>query len=132
MRRRSLPQIQENLAVAAKYRIENYHQQILKWRETLSDQQWERTHVLIPGSPMARKNSLAVQYFAKLFGERGEGRRIIYAESLFAESQAINLLGTHLLDTQIGIDFFADPWRMHRDALGTATAKYLETLRFDN
>lgn len=126
----SVRQIQENLAVATKYRIDNYHRQALKWRKMLSDEQWARLHVLIPGSPMARKDSLAVQYFAKLFGERGEGSRIVYAESLFAEPAALNLLGTHLFDSQIGEAFFSDRWRMHRDVLGTATAKYLETLRF--
>ena len=127
----SVRQIQENLEAAAKYQIDNYHQQVLEWRKSLSDEQWARLHILIPGSPMARRDSLAVQYFAKLLGERGESRRIVYAESLFAESQAMNRLGTHFFDTQIGVDFFSDRWRMHRDVLGTATAKYLETLEFD-
>ena len=124
-----VPQIQENLEVTAKYRVDNYHQQMRKWKKSLSDEQWKNLLILIPGSPLVRKDSLAVQYFAHLFGERGEGSRIVYAESLFAESQAMNRLGTHLFDTQIGVDFFGDPWRMHRDVLGTATAKYLETLK---
>ena len=127
----SLPQIQENLEEASKYRIDNYHFQALEWRKMLGPDQWARMHVLIPGATMSRVNNLAVQYFAKLLGERGESRRIIYAESRFAESQALELLGTHLFDTQIGIDFFSNPWRMHRDALGTSAARYLETMQFD-
>ncbi len=127
----SLPQIQENLEEASKYRIDNYHFQALEWRKMLGPDQWARMHVLIPGATMSRVNHLAVQYFAKLLGERGESRRIIYAESRFAESQALDLLGTHLFDTQIGIAFFSDPWRMHRDALGTSAARYLETMEFD-
>ena len=80
---------------------------------------------------MPRQNHLAVQYFAKLLGEQGEGARIVYAESLFTESQALKRLGTHVLDTQIGRDMFGDPWRMHRDLLGVAAAEYLDQLSFD-
>ena len=128
--RQLVPQIQINLRAAAKLRIDNYHHQMLVWRKTLDADQWSQLRIVIPGAALPRQNSLAVQYFAKLLGERGEGRRIVYAESLFTESQALKLLGTHLLDTEIGVDFFSDPWRMHRDALGTAAAEYLEQLEF--
>ena len=43
----------------------------------------------------------------------------------------MDLLGTHLLDTDIGVAFFEDPWRMHRDLLGDAAATYIETLDFN-
>ena len=61
-------------------------------------------------------------------GEGGEGRRIIYAEALFDESKALDLLGTHLVDTRIGEAFFADPQRMHRDLLSDAAQSYLDML----
>ena len=123
-----LKPIQKNLDIAAKYRIDNYRDQISQWKNKLSDEQWSRLVFLIPGSPMARENNLAVQFCAKLIGEKGEGPRIVYAESLFDESAALLKLGTHLFDTQIGKDVFSDPWRMHRDALGPASARYLDII----
>ncbi len=84
------------------------------------------------GSQMPRKDNLAVQYFARLLGETGEGRRIIYAEAIFDEHRALNLLGTHLLDREIAASFFDDPLRMNRDLLGDAAAEYLRTLKIDS
>ena len=90
--------------------------------------EWKRLTVVVMGRQLPRKDNLAVQYFARLFGEPGEGRRIIYAEALFDEAKALDLLGTHLVDTRIGEAFFADPQRMHRDLLGEAAKVHLDTL----
>ena len=123
--------IQKNLELAAKYRIENYRNQIFQWRDELDEKEWSKLVFLIPGSSMARENNLAVQFCAKFLGEKGEGRRIVYAESMFDETAALLKLGTHLFDTQIGKDVFADPWRMHQDALGPASARYLDTISLE-
>jgi hypothetical protein len=69
-----------------------------------------------------------VQYFARLLGQSGEGRRIIYAESLFEEPRALDLLATHLVDSRIGVEFFNDPERMKRDLLSDAAQQYLPIL----
>ncbi len=58
-----------------------------------------------------------MQYLARLLREPGEGRRIIYAESMFDEQKALNLLGTHWLDASATI-FFGDSLRLHRDLQG--------------
>ena len=123
--------IQKNLELAAKYRIENYRNQIFQWRDELDEKEWSKLVFLVPGSPMARENNLAVQFCAKFLGEKGEGRRIVYAESMFDETAALLKLATHLFDTQIGKDVFADPWRMHQDALGPASARYLDTISLE-
>ena len=88
--------------------------------------------MIIPGAALPRKNSMAVQYFAKLLQEPGEGRRIIYAESQFEESRDLLLLGTHILDAEAARAFFNDPWRLQRDMLGAAADSYLDTLDFDD
>ena len=126
--RQNVVHAQANLDRAAAYRIDNYHAQAMAWRAELGTEQWAALRVVIPGSSMARRNSLTTQYFAKLLGEPGEGDRIVYAESLFDEERALNRLGTHVLDMQIGEDFFSDRWRMHRDALGSSAAHYLDAL----
>ena len=103
-----------------------------RWRRDISDDAWERLYVIIPGAAMPRKNNLAVGYFAKLFEQDGEGDRVIYAESQFEESQALKLLGTHLLDSRIGTVFFDDSSRMKRDLLGPFANAYLDALDFQN
>jgi hypothetical protein len=125
------PAIVQNAAEAARLRIDNYHSQMKRWRREVSVDEWRSLHVIIPGAAMPRKNSLAVSYFAKLFQQDGEGDRVIYAESQFEESQALTLLGTHLLDSRIGTVFFDDSSRMKRDLLGPFANAYLDALDFD-
>ena len=55
----------------------------------------------------------------------------MYAEALFDESRALNLLGSYQLDTVIGSDFFADPVSLHRDLLADGAAAHLKKMRFD-
>ena len=67
-------------------------------------------------------------YFLRLLREPREGRRVVYAESLWEEPEALDLLGTHLLDGSVGEAFFGDTMRMHRDLLGDAAKEYLPRL----
>ena len=126
------PQILENVQLAAKFRIDHFHRQMTAWKQTMREEEWDRLHIVVLGTAMPRKNNLAVQYFSKLLSVRGEGLTITYAESIFSNQRALQMLGTNLLDTQIGEGYFADPWRMHRDLLGNAAAVYLDgmTLAF--
>ncbi len=126
------PQILTNVQLAAKFRIDHFHRQMTAWKQTMRQEEWDRLHVVVLGASMPRKNNLAVQYFSKLLSVRGEGHKITYAESIFSNQRALQILGTNLLDTQIGEGYFADPWRMHRDLLGNAAAVYLDgtTLAF--
>jgi hypothetical protein len=125
------PLVLANVAEAARVQIDGYHAQVSTWRRKLSAEEWGKLRVVIMGSQMPRKDNLAVQTFARLLGETGEGRRIIYAEALSDEKRALNLLGTHLLDREIAAAFFDDPVRMNRDLLGDATLEYLRTLKID-
>lgn len=120
------PQILKNIKQAAKFRIDHFHRQMIVWKKTMPKEEWGRLHVVVLGAAMPRKNNLAVQYFSKLLGVRGEGLKITYAESMFSHQRALQILGTNLLDAQIGVGYFGDPWRMHRDLLGNAAAVYLD------
>jgi hypothetical protein len=71
---------------------------------------------------------VVMQYFLRLLHEPAEGGRVVYAETLWEESQAMDLLGTHLLDGSVGEAFFGDYMRMHRDLLGDAAKQYLPHL----
>ena len=125
------PAIIANAKQAVKIRIDNYQQQMLIWRSEMADTDWERLSIIVPGASLSRANSLAVSYFGKVLEQSGEGGRLIYAESRSDEEQAIELLGTHLLDAQIGEVFFDDVSRMKRDLLGPHANVYLDGLDFD-
>jgi hypothetical protein len=117
-----------NAADAAHAELDGLDKQVRAWRATLTANEWKELHVVIMGSALPRQGNLATQYFAHLLGEKGEGRRIVYAESIFEEAPALNLLGTHLLDTRIGSAFFDDAERMHRDLLSDAAREYLKRI----
>ncbi|MFL5340554.1 MAG: hypothetical protein ACJ8F7_10430 [Gemmataceae bacterium] len=113
-------------ADAAKLQIDGYHEALQEWKADLSADEWKKLKIVVMGSAMPRVGNLAVQYFAWLLREPGEGKRIIYAESLFEEDKALALLGTHQIDSDIGAAFFDDDQRMHRDLLADAAKEILK------
>lgn len=120
------PLVMANVSEAAQATLEAIDTVVQRWKQDLPAAEWKRLRVIVMGRQLPRKDSLAVQYFAWLFNTQGEGERIIYAEGIPDEEGAIKLLGTHLIDTQVGIDFFDDPIRMKRDLLGDAAKETLQ------
>ena len=126
--RECAPDLMQNTSEAALVRLEAYHRQMCAWRKVIEAEDWDRLRVVVTGAQMPRPGNLAVQYFARLLGESGEGKRIIYAEALFDETSALNLLGTHRLDASAAQAFFGDRSRLNRDLLADATPTALDTL----
>jgi len=122
------PAILASARDAARLRIDACHAAVTRWKRQLAPEEWGRLRVIVIGSQMPRKENLLVQYFARLLGEPGESKRIIYAESIYEEPRALNLLGTHLLDSAAAQAFFGDPHRLDSDLLGPAAREYLNTL----
>jgi hypothetical protein len=122
------PLVMENVTEATRAQLDATHAQVSAWRRDLSPQEWNQLHVLIIGPHMPREDLVVTQYFLRLLHEPREGRRVVYAESLWKEPQALDLLGTHLLDGSVGEAFFGDYMRMHRDLLGDAASQYLPRL----
>lgn len=125
------PLVLANATDAAAAQIEVYQKVLSQWRKQLTAEQWRRLKVVVIGSQMPRKGNLAVQYFAKLLGVSGEGERIVYAESLWEEKQALSLLGKYQLDRKAGVAFFDEPDRLARDLLADAAAEYLRKLKVE-
>lgn len=126
--RRMAPLLMENVTDAARAQLDAVHALVSKWRLELSSQEWSQLHVVIIGPHMPREDLVVMQYFLRLLHEPSEGRRVIYAESQWQESQALDLLGTHLVDGGVGEAFFGNYMRMHRDLLGDAAKRYLPRL----
>ena len=122
------PLVMENVTEATRAQLDATHAQVSAWRRDLSLEEWNGLHVLIIGPHMPREDLVVTQYFLRLLHEPREGRRVVYAESLWEEPKALDLLGTHLLDGSVGEAFFGDYLRMHRDLLGDAASQYLPHL----
>ncbi len=99
------------------------------WKENMPAEDWNRLHVVIMQPHMPRNENRTMLYFEKMLKQPYEGERIIYCEGSSDEEYAVNLIGTHVLDKHIAVDFFKDPWRMHRDLLGDAAKRYLKKHR---
>jgi hypothetical protein len=127
-RRRMRPLLEANAAEAARAQIDALQRQMKVWKGRLTDAEWGQLRVIVMGTQLPRQGNLAVQYFARLLGEAGEGGRVVYAEAIFDESRALDLLATRLIDTRIGTAFFEDASRMHRDLLSDAAKEYLDEL----
>jgi hypothetical protein len=126
--RNMAPLLMENVTEATRAQLDATHAQVSAWRRDLSQQEWNQLHVLIIGPHMPREDLAVTQYFLRLLHEPREGRRVVYAESLWEEPKALDLLGIHLLDGAVGEAFFGDYMRMHRDLLGAAASQYLPVL----
>ena len=122
------PLVMQNVTDATRAQLDATHARVSAWRRDLSPQEWDHLHVLIIGPHMPREDLVVTQYFLRLLHEPAEGGRVVYAESLWEEPQAMDLLGTHLLDGSVGEAFFGDYMRMHRDLLGDAAKQYLPRL----
>ena len=82
--------------------------------------------VIVTGDHQARRRSLPMQYFGKRFGDHSE-ERVLYAEGITDEKEALALIGIHRLDEHIAAAFFGDKKRLQRDVLGDAAAAQLQS-----
>ncbi|HEY9787727.1 MAG TPA: hypothetical protein V6D17_20230 [Candidatus Obscuribacterales bacterium] len=115
----------ENAYEAVSLQLENIDRQVMLWKSQLGPERWSRLHVIIVGGHMPREQQCSWQYFAKLLKEKKEGDRIVYSEGPAEDADALNLMGTHILDQSIAEYFFNDKWRMHRDLLSDGAKRYL-------
>lgn len=120
------PLLLANVADAAAVEMRELYTAVASWREQLSPSEWDALHVVMIGPHMPREQEISIQFFERLFHEPAEGRRIIYAEALWKEPDALNLLATHIVDEAAGEAFFGEPMRMHRDLLADAAKTYLD------
>lgn len=114
--RASRTDVVANGAAAARAQLITTHKQVMEWKKDMTAAEWAALTVVIPGNQTARVENAPVQYFARLFGETpGEGRRVVYTESLWEEDKALAQLGTLRLDGKLSVAVFGDPYRMYRD-----------------
>ena len=122
------PAVMSAAREAARAQLDGLDRAARRFRADLGEDAWSRAYVVVFGVRQARVDNLQYSYFRRAMGPDADGKRLIYAESIFEESKALDLLGSILLDRAIGIAFFDREYRMERDLLGDATAEYLPVL----
>jgi len=120
------PLLLANVADATAMEMRELYATAAAWQKQLTSKEWNALHVVMIGPHMPREQECSMQFFERLFREPEEGKRIIYAEALWNEKDALNLLATHLVDEAAGAAFFDEPMRMHRDLLADAARTYLD------
>jgi hypothetical protein len=127
--RASRPDVLANAAAAARAQLVAMHRQVMEWKKDMTAEEWGSLTVIVQGMQTPRVENVAVQYFARLFGETsGEGRRVVYAEGLGDEEKALNLLGTLRLDGRLSVAVFNDRFRMYRDLLADVARAVIDDL----
>jgi hypothetical protein len=120
------PLLLANVADATAMEMRDLYATAAAWQKQLTPAEWNALHMVMIGPHMPRDQECSIQFFERLFREPEEGRRIIYAEALWNEKDALSLLATHVVDEAAGEAFFGDPMRMHRDLLADAAKAYLD------
>jgi hypothetical protein len=120
------PVLMQNVDEAARAELDALHSRVTEWRHQMTPDEWTALHVVVMGAHMPRDEEITMQYFERLLDEPMEGRRIIFAEGLWEEPRALELLGTHLVDGSTGVAFFGEFMRMHRDLLSDAAKVYIQ------
>lgn len=113
---------------AARAQLDGLDRAVRQFRADMGEDAWGRAYVVVFGVRQARVGNLQYSYFQRALGAKADGKRLIYAESVFDEAKALELLGTILLDRDIGVAFFDQEYRMERDLLSDAAAAYLDAL----
>lgn len=128
---------------AAQCRINALQEVTQKIRAEMKEDCWKRIAVIVLGPPLPRTGDVAMQYFSSILSVRPPSssvcphlrqqnvssyQRLIYAESIWTEKEAIGLLATHIADEELGEVFLEDPNAMHQDILSAAGAAHLATL----
>lgn len=124
--RQMAPVLMQNVDEAARAELDAVHSHVTEWRHQMTPEEWKALHVVVMGAHMPRDEEITMQYFERLLDEPMEGHRIIFAEGLWEEPRALELLGTHLVDGSAGVAFFGEFMRMHRDLLSDAAKVYLQ------
>jgi len=111
---------------AEAFELHKLDDQVVKWKSQMTADEWNKLHVVVSDSHMARDKDRYMQYFLFMLKEKEEGRRVVFAEGAKNEDECMKLLATHVTDELASEYFFKDPMRMHRDFLSDGATLFLQ------
>jgi hypothetical protein len=98
--RQMSPMLPANVDEAARVELDALRSHVSEWRHQMTSDEWKALYVIVIGAHMPRDSEISMQYFERLLDEPIEGRRIIFAEGLWEEPRALDLLGTWLTEAR--------------------------------
>jgi hypothetical protein len=131
------PLMLQNADEAGCNQVQSTHKQMMKWKESLSSDEWSHLIAVNRGGHQARYRNVATQYFDWLFhgygssprwAYPGEGSRILYAESLPKDQTGGDELVAVMIDADASRAFFGNEWRMSEDVLSDGAARCIAQL----
>jgi len=136
----------QNMREAGAAQVNGIHQQLLKWRRQMSDDEWRSAYFIVHGPQQPREGSAITLYLAALLkdpgdgrGYEGEGDRIVYREddtTPFVSPSAnpwdddLQLLAAVNLDRVASHAFFSDPDRLAVDIVSDGAREQIRRLDF--
>ena len=122
------PLILLNISDAAKTQVLLYQHVTSSWLKQMTKQETKHLLLVVGGGMMAHHDSLEMQFFAHALHTTVKDKRLLYLDEQFTRQQMMPLIGTYVLDTQMGLDMFAEKWRMHRDIRAGVSSKSLQVI----
>lgn len=131
---------------AARIRLAALHKEVQKIQSTLHLEEWNKLCVIVMGPPMPREGELSMQYFEKILKTTVGAKkcpyaraltstahlygtqRLIYAESIYEEDKALDLITTHICDEEVGRALLNDESAMRADVLKEAAKRRLKEM----
>lgn len=131
---------------AARIRLTALHLEVQKIQTSIDQEGWKRLCVVVMGPPMPREGELSMQYFEKILKTTANAKkcpyaraltstthlygkqRLIYAESIYEEDKALDLVTTHICDEEIGLALLNDESAMRADVLKDAAKNCLKEM----
>ena len=121
------------IGLATRAYLETLHAAVTNWTAGWDDDTWARLLVVICAGHAPRYKESTRTYFQRLLGEshglgaKGE-ERVVYAEGIQTEDDAIQLGAEHLLNLELGLFFMKSSVGLQEDVLGDATRAILDEL----
>lgn len=118
---------------AAMVELSAVHEIVERWTATFDDEHWAQLRVVVCANHQARYKQATKRYFQRRLGEpQREGaageHHVTYAENAATLDEALDLLATQMLDTELGTAFRNSPLALQQDVLGDAAERALDVI----
>lgn len=130
--------VRKNLEYAAASQLEQFRNQVARWKAAHPSLAWDRAAVVVIGVHQARDGNLQRQFFDWMLHD-GPSRqdRVVFAETLTPgapleqapATDALTLLSKVMLDKGLAAVVFGDPLALQSDVLGGAAEAIIATWR---
>ena len=130
--------VRKNLEYAAASQLEQFRNQVVRWKAAYPSLAWDRAAVVVIGVHQARDGNLQRQFFDWLLDDHPSRQdRVVFAETLTPPApfdqapatEALTLLSKVMLDKDLAKVVFGDPLALQSDVLGGAAEAIIATWR---